>query len=199
MSRGARGRFRRHRSPEIGSASVMASRSRDAMDNIKNRDAILDRTDPNKPAEPDWPDAEFIVGNPPFLGGNRVRRELGDDYVASLFKIWGERLPNFSDLCCYWFEKARAMIGAGRVKRAGLLSTQGIRGGANRTVLERISQSGGIYFARSDMDWVLDGATVHISMVGFDDGSESQRELDGKVVGTINPSLLRPAWAMNPY
>jgi hypothetical protein len=55
--------------------------------------------------------------------------------------------------------------------------------------LERIKESGDIFFAVSDMDWVQEGATVHISMVGFDGGSESNRLLDGKAVGSISASL----------
>jgi len=60
------------------------------------------------------------------------------------------------------------MIEAGQVKRSGLLATQGIRGGASRKVLERIKKSGGIFFAESDRDWILAGANVHVSMIGFD-------------------------------
>ena len=138
---------------------------------------------------PEWPHADVIVGNPPFLGGGKIRSELGDGYTETLFKLYGDRLPNFSDLCCYWFEKARAMIEAGKVKRAGLLATQGIRGGANRKVLDRIKTSGDIFWAQSDHDWILDGATVHVSMVGFDDGSETKRELDGTAVAKINADL----------
>ena len=59
---------------------------------------------------------------------------------------------------------------------------QGIRGGANRKVLERIKETGDIFFAESDRDWVLDGANVHVSMVGFDDGEQTRRILDGKPV-----------------
>lgn len=110
----------------------------DPMKNIENRDAILDLSDPVDPKEPVWPDAEFIVGNPPFLGGKMLRTNLGDDYVDAMFGIWGDRVRPEADLCVYWFEKARAMIDAGRVKRAGLLATQGIRGGANRETLSRI-------------------------------------------------------------
>ncbi len=65
------------------------------------------------------------------------------------------------------------MIEAGKAKRAGLLATQAIRGGANRRVLERIKETGDIFWAGVDRDWVLDGAAVHVSMVGFDDGSET--------------------------
>ena len=98
-----------------------------------------------------------------------------------------------ADLCCYWFEKAREAISNGRAGRAGLLATQGIRGGANRKVVERIKDSGGIFFAESDREWVLNGANVHISMVGFDDGSEQSRTLDGVPVLAINANLTSTA------
>ncbi|MBX3398331.1 MAG: class I SAM-dependent DNA methyltransferase [Gemmataceae bacterium] len=161
----------------------------DAMTNIENRDAILDLSDPEHPKEPEWPVAEFIVGNPPFLGTKKLRSELGDIYVESMFKMYASRIPNFSDLCCYWFEKSRSMIEDGKLKRAGLIATQGIRGGENRVVLKRIKESGDIFFAVGDQDWYLDGAAVHISMVGFDNGEEEHRLLDGEKVKVINPNL----------
>ena len=89
----------------------------------------------------------------------------------------------------YWFEKARAHIEAGGCRRAGLLATQGIRGGVNREVLKRIKQTGDIFFAESDRPWILDGANVHVSMVGFDDGSANTRMLDGKTVSEIHANL----------
>jgi len=159
------------------------------IENIRRMDAILDLSDPKNPKEPDWPAADFIVGNPPFLGGNKIRAELGDEYVGALFKTYEGRLSAFSDLCCYWFEKARAEIESRRVGRAGLLATQGIRGGVNREALKRIKQTGNIFFAESDRDWILDGASVHVSMVGFDDGAETERTLDGHRVAEINANL----------
>jgi type II restriction/modification system DNA methylase subunit YeeA len=157
--------------------------------NFRNMDAILVRQPGQPPAEPEWPETEFIVGNPPFLGGKILRSELGDDYVNDLFTQWKSRVAAESDLCCYWFEKARAHIERGKAKRAGLLATQGIRGGANRKCLERIQQSGNIFFGIADREWFLDGANVHISMVGFDDGRETQRTLDGQTVSQIHPNL----------
>ncbi len=160
--------------------------------NFQNKDAILDLSDPENPREPDWPGVDYIVGNPPFLGGNKIRQGLGDKYVDRLFQLYEGRVPPFGDLCCYWFEKARAHLGAGKCERAGLLATQGIRGGANREVLERIKETGQIFFARSDRQWILDGANVHVSMVGFnageDDGVE-QPVLDGKPVEEIYVNL----------
>ena len=159
------------------------------LDTIRQTDAILDITEPDNPAEPEWPTAEFIAGNPPFLGGKLLRQGLSDDYIDLLFKQYDDRVPAEADLVCYWFEKARAMIEAGTVKRAGLLATQGIRGGANRAVLERIRDTGDIFMAWADHPWVLEGAAVHISIVGFDNGSETERELDGQLVDGINANL----------
>ena len=132
---------------------------------------------------------DVLVGNPPFLGSSFLRRELGDNYTDALFDNFGHRVPLGADLCCYWFEKARKLIQDKKCKRAGLLATQGIRGGANREVLKRIKETGDIFFGRSDRKWILDGAAVHISMVGFDDGTEQTKFLDGKPVGRINPNL----------
>jgi type II restriction/modification system DNA methylase subunit YeeA len=156
---------------------------------IIQTDSIIDLSDPDNPKEPEWPAAEFIVGNPPFLGDKKMHGELGDRYVESLRQLYEGRLPGQSDLCCYWFEKSRLQILNGKANRAGLLATQGIRGGANRTCLDRIKADGDIFWAYSDRDWILDGATVHVSMIGFDAGKEMTRELNGTTVQTINPDL----------
>lgn len=94
-----------------------------------------------------------------------------------------------ADLCCYWFEKARAHLEAGRCRRVGLLATQGIRGGANRETLKRVLASGEIFFAESDRLWILEGAAVHVSMVGFDAGVEKAKTLDGHAVAVIHANL----------
>ena len=67
---------------------------------------------------------------------------LGDDYVDALFaRLRRPTSRAMADFVAYWHEKARAMVEAGRAKRVGLLATQGIRGGANRRVLERIKET----------------------------------------------------------
>jgi type II restriction/modification system DNA methylase subunit YeeA len=114
---------------------------------------------------------------------------LGDSYVDALFENLGKRVPPEADLCCYWFEKARQQVEHGKCKRAGLLATQGIRGGANREVLKRIKDTGDIFFAESDRPWILAGANVHVSMIGFDSGEEKSRVLDGRTVKEISPQL----------
>jgi hypothetical protein len=139
--------------------------------------------------EREWPECDIIVGNPPFLGGSRLWEELGRHYQKELWKVYDGRVPGFADLCCYWFEKARLQIEKGKCKRVGLLATQGIRGGANREVLKRIKETGNIFFAESDREWILAGANVHVSMVGFDKGLQTLRLLDGKPVAEIHSNL----------
>ena len=59
-------------------------------------------------------------------------------------------------------------------------------------MLKRIAESGAIFWAYSDREWTLDGAAVQVSMVGFDDNSETSRELDGlKRIGDIHEPALR--------
>ncbi len=159
------------------------------LESIATMDALLDLSDPENPREAEWPAAEFIVGNPPFLGGKLLRTGLGDAYVDMLFGVFQGRVPREADFVTYWHEKARAAIAAGRTRRAGLLATQGIRGGANRRVLEAIKQSGDLFFAYSDEPWVLAGANVHISFVGQDDGSDTERSLNGHAIAEINADL----------
>lgn len=167
------------------------------LDNIRHRDAILEidgdgrpKLDAErKPAEPQWPDVDFIVSNPPFLGGKLLRRHLGDEYVEALLALYRDRVPAEADLVTYWFEKSRDLLERKRVKAVGLVGTQAIRGGANRELLKRIAQTGSIFMAWSDKDWVNEGAAVHISIVGFDGGEEKTRTLDGTRVEAIHADL----------
>ncbi len=159
------------------------------MTNIKEMDALMVRDEDGQPKEPEWPEADVIVGNPPFLGIRKMREELDNKYVEDLRQLYAGRLPSSVDLVCYWFEKARAMVEAGKVNRVGLLATNSIRGGSNRRVLERIKTSGDIFFAESDRRWILNGAQVRVSMVGFDNGTMQERVLDGAPATTINTDL----------
>ena len=123
------------------------------LSSIKRADAILVDGDTANPKEPEWPPAEFIIGNPPFLGSKLLRANLGDNYVDAMFALYKGRVPGCgaeADVVCYWFEKARALVADQKAKRAGLLATRGIRGGANRRVLQHIKESGDIFLAWSD-------------------------------------------------
>jgi len=158
-------------------------------DTIRCMDAILDLSDPEHPKEPEWPAVDFIVSNPPFLGSRLIVRSLGQGYLSGLRELYEKRLGGRPDLCCYFFEKARKLVHDRKCQRAGLLATQGIRGGTNRNVLKAIKQTGDIFFAVSDREWILDGASVHVSLVGFDDGTETARCINGQSAGRINADL----------
>lgn len=154
-----------------------------SLDSIEHRDALLNPDG----SEASWPEADVIVGNPPFLGGSKKRGELGGDYFDALAKCYGVRVPPGADLVTYWFEKARAQIEAGKAMAAGLVATNSIRGGANRKVLERIVATTNIFEAWSDENWVNDGAAVRVSLICFGEG-EGVR-LDGMPVAVIHADL----------
>ena len=68
---------------------------------------------------------------------------------------------------CHWFDKAKRLVTDGKLARVGLVGTNSIRGGRNRSVLDRIVKLGAIYNAWSDEPWVVDGAAVRVSLVCF--------------------------------
>lgn len=138
--------------------------------------------------EAEWPKAEFVVGNPPFLGTRLMRTGMGNETVERLFAVYDGRVSREADLVCYWFEKARAALKAGQTRRVGLVATNSIRGGANRRVLDRIAAESRIFEAWSDEPWVIDGAAVRVSLICFSRDPDPIR-LDGKHVSQINSDL----------
>ena len=158
------------------------------LENIECRDAILTP----EGNEPDWPEADVVIGNPPFLGGKLLNASLGEDYVSSIFRVYEGRVPAEADLVCYWFVKAGQQIGAGRTKRAGLVSTNSIRGGANRRALQSATKDRPIFEAWSNEPWVIDGANVRVCLVCFsrpNDGLLRERRLDGHSVDVVHADL----------
>lgn len=130
------------------------------LETIECRDAILNPDG----TEPEWPIADVVIGNPPFLGGKLLRGALGDEYVELLHLRYGSRLHGESDLVCHWFDKAGRLVQDGKLTRVGLVATNSIRGTRNRSVLERIVDKGTIFDAWSDEPWVVDGANVRVSL-----------------------------------
>ena len=161
------------------------------LDHIECRDAVLAYSQIDLSSEiycePLWPDADAIVGNPPFLGDKKMRAELGDEYTQALRRQYDGRVPGGADFVTYWFEKARAQIEAGKAQRAGLVGTNSIRGGASRRVLERIVATAPVFEAWSDEEWINNGAAVRVSLVCFGDGKGAS--LDGKPVSEIHADL----------
>lgn len=156
----------------------------DALETIQCVDALMNADH----TETVWPQADALVGNPPFVGDKKMRAELGDTYTEHLRTTFKGRVPGGADLVCYWFEKARAHIEAGKLQRAGLVSTNSIRGGKNRDVLDRITATTRIFEAWSDEPWVNDGAAVRVSLVAFGNCADAAM-LDGVRVTGIGPEL----------
>lgn len=136
-----------------------------------------------------WPPADVIVGNPPYLGAKLMKRRLGIEMTEAIRRLYVGRLPGFTDLVCYWFENARAMIVAGTVTRAGLVATNSIRKNTNLPVLKRITADTRIFDAWSEEQWTVDGAAVDVSLISFGEFGDEPTRLDGEVVATINADL----------
>jgi len=154
------------------------------LSNIENRDAVLSEDG----TRAEWPDVDAVIGNPPFIGNKKMISELGEDYTTKLRRVWSH-VPGGVDFVCYWFAKAWDMIEAGRLSRAGLVSTNSIRGGANRDILNPVVEHGRIFEAWSDEPWTVDGAAVRVSMICFDGQPGGPVHLDGSEVQEIFADL----------
>jgi hypothetical protein len=116
----------------------------------------------------DWPDADFIVGNPPFIGASTMRAALGDGYVDVLRDVWTD-VPSSSDFVMYWWHHAAEQVRMGRVRRFGLITTNSSRQIFSRRLIEHhltAEPALSLAFAIPDHPWVdsKDGAAVRISM-----------------------------------
>ncbi len=123
-----------------------------------------------------WPDADFVVGNPPFIGGKDLRQELGDGYAEAL---WESRdyMPGGADYVMYWWDTGAGLLETGTVKRVGFISTNSITQEFCRRVIARHLNGRSpvsIVFAIPDHPWLkaLDRAAVRIAMTVFVAGSK---------------------------
>jgi hypothetical protein len=115
-----------------------------------------------------WPEADFIIGNPPFIGNSRMRSALGDGYTEALRHVY-DHIPESSDYVMYWWDRAAELVRSGAAKRFGLIATNSLRQTFNRRVLENHMTAKNplsLVFAVPDHPWVdsVDGADVRIAM-----------------------------------
>nr|WP_309509640.1 DNA methyltransferase [Hymenobacter sp. KCTC 23674] len=121
-----------------------------------------------QPAE--WPAADFLVGNPPFLGDKAMRGALGDGYVEALRKAYRGRVPESADLVMYWWDHAARMVQAGQAERFGFITTNSITQTFNRRLIQQhlanTEQPLSLAFAIPDHPWVeaTDGAAVRVAI-----------------------------------
>jgi hypothetical protein len=125
-----------------------------------------------------WPQADVIIGNPPYLGAKRLEPARGTEYVRRLRACYPE-IPAMADYCVYWFRRAHEHIPpCTRDDRvggwAGLVGTQNIRSGRSRDGgLDAIAATGTIVEAVDNMAWPGD-ANVHVSIVCWMKSQDSE-------------------------
>ena len=120
------------------------------------------------PRERQWPPAEFIVGNPPFIGIRVMRDRLGDEYRDAVLAAYPD-IPGTADIVMYWWVKAARSVGEGATKRFGLVTTNSITQQYSRVAVEQAltaRRAPKLIFAVADHPWVedKDGASVRISL-----------------------------------
>ena len=120
------------------------------------------------PHKTEWPEAEYIVGNPPFIGASTMRRALGDGYVDAVRKTWKE-VPESADFVMHWWHIAAEKVRAGLAKQFGFITTNSIKQTFNRRVVQAQMEAKNpltLTFAIPDHPWVdsADGAAVRIAM-----------------------------------
>jgi hypothetical protein len=132
-----------------------------------------------RPAE--WPEVDFVVGNPPFIGTARMRDALGDGYVEAVRWVYAH-VPDSADYVMFWWDKAAGLARSGAIQRFGLITTNSLRQTFNRRVLEHHLAAEpplALRFAIPDHPWVdsADGAAVRIAMTVGEAGGEAGRLL----------------------
>lgn len=104
-------------------------------------DALLQRTetgepDLTNPQMAEWPEVEFIVGNPPFIGGKDIRERLGGEYAEALWKA-NPRVPKSADFVMQWWDRAaHTLVADGSpLIRFGYVTTNSITQEFSRRVI----------------------------------------------------------------
>lgn len=135
----------------------------------------------------EWARADAIIGNPPFLGGKKIKSELGEEYAKNLYAKFPD-VKGQPDLCVFWFRKASDTIDDNG--RVGLVGTNSITQNTSRIAsLDYVSSQGGhIYNAISTQPW-SGAANVHVSIVNWKKQPIKNCLLDNQDVESISTSL----------
>jgi hypothetical protein len=120
------------------------------------------------PRQAEWPAADYIVGNPPFIGARTMRPALEDGYIEAMRSVYPEIAEN-ADLVMYWWHKAADLVRAGKTRRFGFITTNSLRQSFNRSVVQSHMEAAppiSLILAIPDHPWVdtADGAAVRIAM-----------------------------------
>ncbi|HYE21209.1 MAG TPA: DNA methyltransferase [Tepidisphaeraceae bacterium] len=120
------------------------------------------------PRKAEWPKADFVVGNPPYIGTRRIKSALGDEYVDALRAAF-HALPETVDLVMYWWDHAAEAVSKNELRSFGFITTDSIVQDYSRPGIERHIETKGnvaLAFAIADHPWVeaADGAAVQVAM-----------------------------------
>ncbi|RUR26706.1 class I SAM-dependent DNA methyltransferase [Vreelandella andesensis] len=124
----------------------------------------------HNPKRAEWPEADYIIGNPPFIGASTMRRALGDGYVDAVRQVFKGQVPESADFVMYWWHIAAETVRSGSAQQFGFITTNSLRQTFNRRVLEPHLNDAkkplSLTFAIPDHPWVdgNDGAAVRIAM-----------------------------------
>ena len=142
---------------------------------VPDSDARVQVHDYVHPTSAVWPDVDFIVGNPPFIGASRIRDSLGDGYAEALWKAY-PGMPQSADFVMFWWQKAAVAVRShdpkknSGTRRFGLITTNSLRQVFNRRVIEphlnHPKKPLSLLYAIPDHPWVdsADGAAVRIAL-----------------------------------
>ena len=135
----------------------------------------------------EWINADAIIGNPPFLGGYRMRQELGDEQSEKIFNKFSD-VKDQVDISSYWFRLAHDNLS--KRGRAGLVATNTISQGKSRIAsLDYITQDNAfIHEAISSQPWSGEAA-VYVSIINWCYTKPKQIYLNGEITLSINSSL----------
>jgi hypothetical protein len=137
-------RFRIRTDPESVTDPILARGAHINFGRHGAYDAVLQRTESSdynfeKPVSADWPAAEFIVGNPPFIGkGAKMRKALGQPYLTAMWQA-NPRVPKSANYVMQWWDRAAHLLCStgGKLRRFGFVTTNTISQPFNRRVIER--------------------------------------------------------------
>jgi SAM-dependent methyltransferase len=135
----------------------------------------------------DWQKADAIIGNPPFLGGKKLRTELGDEYAERIYQKFPD-VQGQPDFCVFWFRKAAENLG--ELGRAGLVGTNSISqvSGRKASLDYVVKQGGFIHEAISTQPWSGE-ANVHVSIVNWSKERPKELFLDNLSVNLLSTAL----------
>ena len=121
------------------------------------------------PRKAEWPKADLVVGNPPFLGKLRIQSDLGEGYAEALRTVYADEVPDSADYVMDWWDRGARLVSAGAIRRFGCIKTNSITQSFNRRIVASALGAAvpcRVAFAVPDHPWVAteDGAAVRIAM-----------------------------------